>query len=248
MLIRDHMSRSGSHLFRWRSYILLGFIPFFIYAAFQGETVEIYLGDTVGDLYELFALGLVILGEVIRIVTVGFVPKGTSGRNTNGQLADVLNTTGMYSLVRNPLYLGNCLMYVGIALYTQNIALAAILALVLLPYYERIIAAEEVFLTEKFGAIYIDWANRTPAFLMRIRGFVRPSMPFCARSVIRREQASVLGAVVALYLIELGMNKLGPAPEDMDAGWNWALGLTFICFVAAQIAKKHTQLLAVDGR
>ncbi|MGC9453013.1 MAG: methyltransferase family protein, partial [Oceanipulchritudo sp.] len=45
---------------------------------------------------------------------------GTSGRNTKQQVAYSLNTTGFYSVVRNPLYLGNFFMYLGIALFTHH--------------------------------------------------------------------------------------------------------------------------------
>jgi protein-S-isoprenylcysteine O-methyltransferase Ste14 len=248
MLIRDQMTKSGALLFRWRSYVLAIFAPFFIYAAFQGEAVEAAIGESWGEAFEGLAVAFVLLGLAIRIVTVGFVPRGTSGRNTQGQLAETLNTTGLYSVVRNPLYLGNCILYIGIAMASQNIALVVILALVLLPYYERIISAEESFLVEKFGAPYVEWASRTPAFIPRLTGFVPPSMPFSFRTVIRREQASILGAVTALYLIETAFQVFGPLNEPVDPVWHWIMGLTALLFIAAQIAKKRTRLLAVHGR
>ncbi|MBW6498500.1 MAG: DUF1295 domain-containing protein [Bacteroidales bacterium] len=59
-----------------------------------------------------------LLGFGIRIYIVGHTPKNTSGRNTSGQLADELNTTGVYSVVRHPLYLGNFFMWLGMAVIT----------------------------------------------------------------------------------------------------------------------------------
>ena len=59
-------------------------------------------------------------GLGIRVFTVGFTPKNTSGRNTAEQIADVLNTSGIYSMVRHPLYVGNFFMWLGIGLLTQN--------------------------------------------------------------------------------------------------------------------------------
>lgn len=243
MLLKDHLSNSGAALFRWRSYVLLIFVPFFAYAAFQGETVEHRLGEGWGDAFEVFALLMVVAGELIRILTVGFVPPGTSGRNVNGQVATVLNTTGAYSLVRNPLYLGNCLMYVGLALFSQNIFLAVILALVLLPYYERIIAAEEGFLTRKFGRPYREWAARTPAFIPRLSGFVPPALPFAPRWAIRREAPSVYGAILSLYLMEYGLHHLGNETEVMDPVWHWVLAGATVAFLAVLAAKQFTRLL-----
>ena len=61
---------------------------------------------------ELIFLGVSLLGEAIRIFTVGYAPRNTSGRNTiTGQIADELNVTGIYSQLRHPLYLGNFLMW-----------------------------------------------------------------------------------------------------------------------------------------
>ena len=51
----------------------------------------------------------------------GFAARNTSGRNTGqGQVADKLNTTGAYSLTRNPLYLGNALMWAAVAMLTGS--------------------------------------------------------------------------------------------------------------------------------
>ena len=57
----------------------------------------------------------------------------------------------MYSLTRNPLYLGNAVIYMSIALFTQGIYFIVLMALFLVIYLERIIAVEERFLTERFG-------------------------------------------------------------------------------------------------
>ena len=67
--------------------------------------------------------GIIIsfLGEAIRIFTVAYTPAGTSGRNTKQQLADTLNTTGIYSLLRHPLYLGNFFMFLDTFIFTVNI-------------------------------------------------------------------------------------------------------------------------------
>ena len=52
---------------------------------------------------------------MIRIYTVGTTPAGTSGRNRDKQIAEKLNKTGVYSIIRHPLYLGNLLIWLGVA-------------------------------------------------------------------------------------------------------------------------------------
>ena len=69
--------------------------------------IMMYLGNRQAILFdmrdELIFLGVSLIGEIIRILTVGFAPKNTSGRNTvDGQIADELNTTGIYSIITPP--------------------------------------------------------------------------------------------------------------------------------------------------
>ena len=135
-----------------------------------------------------------LAGLALRAFTVGSVPSRTSGRNTHGQVAASLNVTGMYSLTRNPLYLANCMIYVGVLLYSQDLLLTLAFTLFLVVYYERIILAEEAFLLERFGDAYRRWAAEVPVFLPRLHGWRRPALPFSLRSVLRREYPTWLAA------------------------------------------------------
>jgi hypothetical protein len=129
---------------------------------------------------------------------VGHTPSNTSGRNTcEGQVADTLNTTGIYSILRHPLYLGNFLMWFGICLLTENIWFIVIFCSVFWLYYERIMYCEEQFLRRKFGSDYTEWANKTPAFLPEFKLFVKPSFPFSWKKVLQNEKNGLL----ALFLI-----------------------------------------------
>ena len=107
---------------------------------------------------EIIFLAVSLLGQLIRIFTVGFAPKNTSGRNTvNGQIADELNTTGIYSLIRHPLYLGNFFMWLGPVLFLRSVGFLIVFFLLYWLYYERIMFAEEQFLRRKFGEVYDKW-------------------------------------------------------------------------------------------
>jgi protein-S-isoprenylcysteine O-methyltransferase Ste14 len=248
-MLKDRMVAAGHVLFRWRSFVLFAFVPFLVWAAYDGEAVEMHWGDLAGDAVELLGILLVALGEAIRIFTVGFVPRGTSGRNTDlGQVAETLNTTGFYSVTRNPLYVGNCLMYLGLALYSQHLWLVVTLGLLLALYYERIIAAEEDFLVGKFGQPYVDWAHEVPPFFPRLSGWRRPALPFSLRTVIRREHASIFGAIAGLYLMELGLHRLQPVPEAVDPLWHWVFGVAVVIDLGVIAIKKGTGWLSVEGR
>ena len=159
------MVRHGHQMFRWRSYLPLLMIgPLFI-AFRESVYIETLVGDPLEDLWVLFSFLLAMFGLGIRAFTVGYVPAGTSGRNTKGQKADVLNTTGIYSIVRNPLYLGNFITLLGVMLSIKVWWLVIIGSFGFFIYMERIILAEEKYLSEKFGKIYDDWRAKTPVII-----------------------------------------------------------------------------------
>ena len=116
MKIHDDVEKSGNWLFRQRSYFPLLIVPLLLLALRDSEYVEKQFGDLVQTYWEIFCILISFTGLAIRILTVGWIPEGTSGRNTKGQLAESLNTDGLYSVIRHPLYLGNFLIVFGFAL------------------------------------------------------------------------------------------------------------------------------------
>src|SRR5262245_38027543 len=108
MALIDEMSVQGSWLFRWRSFVPVALLALMLPPSLIG--LHIPFGSYhFHVVWEWACFGLSMLGLAVRCATVGFVPVGTSGRGTTKLNACALNTTGMYSLVRHPLYLGNYL-------------------------------------------------------------------------------------------------------------------------------------------
>ena len=103
-------------------------------------------------------------GLILRVLIVGRAPIGTSGRNTREQAANTLTTTGMYSIVRHPLYLANYIIIIGFVMEFHVWWLVLLITCIYALYYERIMLAEEAFLREQFGDAFETWAAATPAF------------------------------------------------------------------------------------
>jgi len=253
MLIRNKLSSDGRALFRWRSYVpLFFFIPGAI-VLIPGPAVRQIYGEEIEDLWVLGCLLLSIAGLAIRWITHGYIPTGTSGRNTQRMRADVLNTTGMYSICRNPLYLGNFLAVFGTVLAFQNawLALTSILAYWL--YIERVIAAEEEFLSEKYGDTYRDWAAVTPVILPRLSLWKKPNLEFSFRTVLKREYSGVLALFLSFYCFEIYTDVLLESYSFVDwlrRDWIWtALLLAGVFgFVVLRTLKKYTRILRIEGR
>lgn len=144
-----------------------------------------------------------LFGVLVRLYTVGFTPKNTSGRNTSeGQIANELNTTGLYSLTRNPLYVGNFFMWMGLVFYIGVIWFFLLFICVFWIYYERIIFAEETFLREKFKESYIQWANKTAVFIPKKFRYVHPQKSFRWKKIVIKEKSTILMFFLVFFILQ----------------------------------------------
>ena len=209
VLLDSLIQRQGQTLFRWRSFLPLALVPAALVALADSTPIDYWFGETAEDVWIGFSMLVAYLGLAVRVMTVGFVPGRTSGRNTSEQRADSLNTTGMYSVVRNPLYLGNFLTLLGFAMMTMVWWFVVLVVLSFALYYERIILTEEDILRGKFGAVYEAWASKTPVFFPRLALWRRPEWKFSLRAVLRREHVGLYLIAVVSTLIEAGVELLG---------------------------------------
>ena len=246
MALREDFEHSGNWLFRWRSYLPIAGLAMILLALREYE----YLGhsEMLDHLWEVICLVVSFTGLAIRSYTIGHTPKGTSGRNTKQQVADTLNTTGAYSIVRNPLYLGNFFMGLGVALFAHLWWLTLIYILAFWLYYERIIFAEEAYLREKFGAEYLTWADRTPVIIPSFRNYKKPELPFSFKNVLRREYNGFFAVIVCLFLFETLGELVAEHRLEFDCGWVVGLVIGFLVWVTLRTMKKRTKLLNVEGR
>jgi protein-S-isoprenylcysteine O-methyltransferase Ste14 len=246
MGLREEFEATGNWLFRRRGYLPLLLFPLLLVAA-AGSRYP--LGDHRLDLaWETICLVLALTGLALRAATVGFVPRDTSGRNTGEPRAESLNTGGLYSVVRHPLYLGNYLMWLGVALFPRSWWAPVIVSLIFWLYYERIMFAEEEFLRRKFGALYTSWAAITPAFLPRIALWRDPEVRFCILTVLRREHSSLLALVASLTALEIAGDHAHTGRLVIDPVWGVALLSTLVLCLVVRAMKHRTRLLHVDGR
>ncbi len=115
---------------------------------------------------------LMIIGESIRLWAVAHAGGATRTRSVG---APYLVTSGPYAYVRNPLYFGNVVIYLGVATIGGE-QLYWLLPLTLIYFtiqYKLIISLEEDTLVELFGEQYITYRQSVPS-LFPLRGRTRP--------------------------------------------------------------------------
>lgn len=203
MALVHSLENNGNKLFKYRGQIPIVLfvlsIPVVYFTDYQ------FLNACSGlDLSLLIVCGLVsVAGQVIRAIAIGTSNKNTSGRNTKeGQVAEALNTKGIYSTVRHPLYLGNYFMWIGIVMYTYNIYFVLIVSLLFWVYYERIMFAEERFLERKFGDDYVNWSLKVPPFWPSLKNRVPTEIPFSMKTILRREYSGVSATIIGFVFVD----------------------------------------------
>jgi protein-S-isoprenylcysteine O-methyltransferase Ste14 len=106
----------------------------------------------------LIGLPVAVVGLLLRAWAAGHLAK-------NSRLA----TSGPYTHLRNPLYVGTLLVAAGLVVAARNWIPAAVFGVVFLGIYLPVIELEEQHLRKLFPE-YADYARRVPALLPRLGG------------------------------------------------------------------------------
>ena len=196
------MTYYGEYLFRYRGQLPLIII---IIAIPIIATTSYYniLPIEYQNIVQYCSILLSICGLFLRYYITGTTPEDTSGRNRKKQIANTLNTTGAYSIVRNPLYLANYLIWIGLASYSLSYILCIIISLLFIIYYERIIIVEEKFLSEKFKVKYDVFCQKTPICFPSFRNYQKSNYPFSIKNILRQEYSSTLSLIVTYIYIDV---------------------------------------------
>jgi len=246
MSLQQDFETTGQWLFRWRSYLPLFLFVIYVYSLKDYS----YLGgsEKLDHIWEIFCLLVSFLGMLIRALTIGHTPKNTSGRNTTRQIADKLNTTGIYSVIRHPLYLGNFFMMLGITLFVHQVWPTLVFILLFTLYYERIMFTEEAFLEDKYKDEFLTWADKTPAIIPSFKNYIPSELPFSLRNVLRREYSGLLGVILSMFVLEELSEWVMNKQLKVDLLWLVIVLSGFVVWFVLRTLKKKTHLLDVQGR
>ena len=246
MSLNTQFEKTGAWLFRYRSYLPLILFPMVAMVFISYSYIR--HSHQLTELWETFCLMISFSGLAVRALTVGYTPENTSGRNTHGQLAEKLNTTGMYSLVRHPLYLGNYLIILGLSLFFHTWWVVLLVACLFALYYERIMFAEEAFLRISFGEAFEKWATITPSIIPRFKGWQKPPLTFSWRNILRREYSGFFAIILVYFILEVVGDSIVEKRLKIDWPWIVLLLAGTAIYLTLRTLKKQTRLLHVKGR
>ena len=163
------MARAGHALFKSRDLLfplILLVIGLGTRPRLAGGSVRLdHMLDGVGFLVSLS-------GQVLRVLVIGLVYITRGGQNRQ-VWANTLVDGGMFGHSRNPLYVGNLLIILGLAIVHNGWLMYLVAVPAFLFIYAAIVAAEEEYLRGRFGDAYDEYARRVPRWLPSLRGLPR---------------------------------------------------------------------------
>lgn len=197
------MSNIAAKIFKYRSYTPIPFVILML--VFENATLT---SLTAGFIFAL-------IGELIRFWGVSWA--GSETRTTGGVGGSNLIISGPFAYVRNPLYVGNILMYFGLGI--MSFALFPYLQIVAIAFfilqYHLIVGEEEAFLKTKFGEQYKRFLENVPKFFPRLTPYedeknIQPKISYAKgfKSEIRTLQAFSIVIILIVVKWYLRVNNI----------------------------------------
>jgi protein-S-isoprenylcysteine O-methyltransferase Ste14 len=180
------LQKIGNFLFKYRTIVFPLFLPLALLPSptlFDRPVIAAAIG---------FALAA--LGEAVRVSTIGMQYIVRGGRDRRVYAKDLV-TGGFYAHTRNPMYVGNVLILVGLAVASNSWFCAVVLTAAYVFVCVAIVAAEESYLRDKFGAAFDEYCRDVPRWLPRMSGIgaTLADYHFNWRRVVTKEYGTPLG-------------------------------------------------------
>lgn len=153
--------------------------------------------------FYLGGLILIFFGETIRFNAVRYAGGATRTLKVG---APSLCTSGPYAYTRNPLYLGNMIIYLGFVLFSGGPYMFELLLFVFFYFsfqYFMIIALEEKTLYKKFKNSYSAYAKNVPRLIPRLNHWKSEDdrKPMKLMKMLKTEKRSLQNIFLITFLI-----------------------------------------------
>lgn len=235
------LTRAGGWFFRYRNFVF----PAALVALFIMLPPRPLLGDEAVDFWaDMAGIGLALAGSGFRAWVIGlaYIKRGGLDKKVH---ADTLVSSGMFAVCRNPLYVGNALVLLGLFVVHNN-PLAYVLGLAFFGFaYWSIIATEEKFLEAKFGDAYRDYCRRVNRFWPSFTHYREAvaGMDFNWRRVVIKDYSTVYTWTVGMIVL---ISYEHPYWNDMSL--SDALTTPLLLFGAATALVLLIRVLKKSGR
>ena len=211
--MKSLMISLGDFLFRYRNQVFpIIIVVLFLSAA---PATEIFDSPNLENANDIIAWLIAVSGLAFRAIVIGYAYIQRGGLNKK-VYAKNLVTEGMFSICRNPLYVGNVLIYSAVFLLHGNPVVTVVGILLFCFMYQCIVYAEEAFLKGKFGEGYKAYCSDVPRWLPRFGKFSEATkgMDFNFKRVIAKDYSTAAAALITLLLAEIYKHLMGPISDQ----------------------------------
>lgn len=156
-----------------------------------------------GSIYpqsSLMHLSMEGLGHIL--ITCGVFIRVFASMYIGGRKNDELVVTGLFSIVRNPLYVGTFLAMTGLCMFTASWAVTVFFMCAFALYYRITVAREELFLSLKFGPAYQAYLTTVPQWLPRFELWKSPEIVEAKPQFVLRTITDAIPYLIAMPLLE----------------------------------------------
>ncbi len=245
---KNWLIKTGNFFFKWRNFVFpLMLLVLFISWMPPAEYIGSYWLEDFKDI----AAGLLIAGGLVfRGMTIGWAYIKRGGINKQ-VYAQELVTQGFFGLCRNPLYVGNMIIYAGVFILHGQPAVIVLGIIFYLFIYKSIVAAEEYYLERTFGFEYLEYCRHVPRWIPRISNYktAMENMSFNIKRSIAKDYTTIFNAGLAIVTIEIIESLVFyPGPEfliTLQTG-GAVLAILFACVVAIKTMKKYSFWIHVE--
>jgi len=179
--------------------------------------------------FEIFCFLVTLFGVLIRVYAIAYSPQKIT--------SDKLITKGVYSIVRNPLYLGNFFIFFGITMMSQSWEIIITNSLLMLIFYSLVVLKEENVLYEKFKDEYALWAQKVNCFIPSFKNYQKPDEKFNLKNVIINEHDTWLLVTVCFVGLEVIRGYFEVNKFFLVSIWAILLSVVFIFWAACKLLK-----------
>lgn len=236
-MLKDKLIRDGYWLFKFRGQFPLLLIALSVPAIFFNP---ILISTEIRSLFFIIGIIFICVGFVIRFTTVGMRAKFSSGRNRTHHHTSILEVNGWYSATRNPLYLANFLIWMGISIHIVNPYYSIILLLIFWIFIERIILSEESYLHEKFGEEYDSYCHKTNVFIPKFKNWKSSDKIFSVKTVLKNEYPGISATCLVVWIIHY-LNRIKIQKDFTVNNYDLYLISAVFCFaLLMKLIKSYT--------
>jgi protein-S-isoprenylcysteine O-methyltransferase Ste14 len=231
----------GDFLFKYRNYLFPAIFVVLVLTAGR----ESWTSDRVDRTLDIAGVVVAALGQALRALVIGLAYIKRGGLNKKVYASDLV-TTGIFASCRNPLYVGNAMILVGLLLVCNTLPGYLIAGGFFIFAYWCIVRTEETFLLNKFGEEYAEYCrnvNRWIPDLGRVIEAMR-TMSFNWRRVVMKDYSTIVTwvlGIIALQTYEEALRGAG-LTQGLVIGFAVQVGFVLCCSATVRWLKKSGRL------